>query len=490
MAENQHGIYHRSPLWRIGLFSLNNSATNIFHATTFYVSFYAVGIVGLATVLVGNLLMAMRIFDGITDPLVGYLIDKTDSKFGKFRPFLVIGFTIMTIANLVMYTVTHTLPEGARLPFFVFIYALYILGYTCSTAVTKAAQNVMTNDPSQRPLFGAFDGTYTLILFNVVPVYVSMYLLPKNANKFTIELFREFIISAIIISGILTVLVIIALWEKDRSEFFGLGSGNNKPLKFKDYWDVLKNNRGIQMLIVAASTDKLALTVAGNSIVTVMLYGIIMGDNTLHGKLGLITLVPSFILIQVFAQYARKLGIKRGIWITTTLCIIMYACLYLLLKLGDPTQIRASNMFGFMTLGFIILWSLSNGIKNACGALTINAISDVADYETYRTGRYVPGMMGTLFSFVDKLISSLGAVVVSLSVAAIGYTNTLPQIGEAVTPAIFRVTMFLFIGIPILGWIASLIALLFYPLSSEKMQEIQEHIAAIKNNQKKSFEGV
>ena len=53
-------------------------------------------------------------------------------------------------------------------------------------------------------------------------------------------------------------------------------------------------------------------------------------------------------------------------------------------------------------------------------------IADCTDYETYKTGKYVPGMMGTLFSFVDKLISSLATSVVSLAVAAIGYTTTLP----------------------------------------------------------------
>lgn len=482
MTQSETSIYNRSPLWRIALFSLNNTATNIFHYTTFYVSFYAVGAVGLATTLVGQLLMAMRIFDGITDPIVGFLIDKTDGKFGKFRPFLVIGYIIMSVANLVMYNVTHTLSEGMRLPFFIFIYSVYILGYTCSTAVTKAGQNVMTNDPEQRPLFGAFDGTFSLILFNTVPMYVTMYLLPKYNNKWPVELFQEFIVSAVILSGVLTVLVIIALMEKDRTEFFGLGGENNVPLKFSDYFDVIKNNRAIQMLIVAASTDKLALTVSGNSIVALMLYGIIIGDNTVQGKVAGITMIPSFLLMLVFMQFARKKGIKKGMQITAFLCIVSYVATYALIVFGDPTQIRTSNLFGIMTMSFIVIWSIARGIVSASGALTINAISDVADYETYRTGRYVPGMMGTLFSFVDKIISSFATVVVMSAVAAIGYKDKLPQIGEALTPEILNTTMALFIGLPILGWIASLIALKFYPLDSAKMKEIQVHIDGIKKN--------
>ena len=107
-------------------------------------------------------------------------------------------------------------------------------------------------------------------------------------------------------------------------------------------------------------------------------------------------------------------------------------------------------------------------------------IADCTDYETYKTGKYVPGMMGTLFSFVDKLISSLATSVVSLAVAAIGYTTTLPQIGEAVTPQLLWIYIFLAIGLPLFGLICNVIAMKFYPLDKEKMEEIQVVIADIK----------
>lgn len=474
--------YNRAKIWQIALFSLNNTATNLFFALTFYLGYFATGFMGVATVIISNILTAMRIFDGITDPLVGYLIDKTDGKFGKFRPYMIIGNIIMAITMTLIYIVTPTLPEKIRFPFFLLIYVIYILGYTCQTAVTKAGQACITNDPKQRPLFSSFEGAYTLIFLSLIfPIYVNGYLLPKYGNTFTLELFREFVFTFILVSAILTILSIIGIYQKDRSEFFG--GGNNKvKIKFKDYVDIIKNNRAIQTLIVAASTDKIALTTASNAAVGIMIYGIIMGDNTLQSKMALITIIPAFLLLQYFAQYSRKLGIRKGMIATAWGSIITYILIFLLFKFGDPTKISANNLFGFETLAFIILWCIGRGFVGASGGLTINAIADCADYETYRSGRYVPGMMGTLFSFVDKIISSVSTTIIGIVVAMIGYTNGFPKIGDPNTPKLFYASMFLFIGMPILGWIASVIALKYYPLTAEKMEEVQKYISNLKEN--------
>ncbi|WP_244889876.1 MFS transporter [Streptobacillus notomytis] len=427
-----------------------------------------------------NVLTVMRIFDGITYPLIGYLIDKTNGKFGKFRPYMIIGNIIMAVTMILIYIVTPKLPLMIRFPFFLIVYIIYILRYTCQTAVTKAGQACITNDPKQRPLFSSFEGGYTLVFLSLIlPSYVNGYLLPKYNSMFTLELFREFVFTFMFASALLTILSFIGIYKKDRMEFFGSGEVKSN-IKFKDYVDIIKNNRAIQTLIVAASTDKIALTTAGNAAVWIMVHGIIMGDNTLQSKLALITIIPAFILLQYFAQYSRKLGIRKGMITTAWGAIITYTLLFLLFKFADPTKISVNNLFGFETLAFIILWCVGRGFIGASGGLTINAIADCADYEIYRTGKYVPGMMGTLFSFVDKIISSISTTIIGCVIAIIGYTNTFPKIGDPNSPQLFYDSMFLFLGMPILGWIASVIALKFYPLTAEKMQEIQKHISDLK----------
>lgn len=471
-------VYNDVALWRLGFFAFNNTATNLYAIGMAYVSYYASGIAGLAVVTVGTALTLMRIFDGFTDPIVGYFIDKTDGKFGKFRPFMVAGNVILGIMTLIIYHTTHLVDPKYRLVYFIAMYAIYIIGYTFQTACTKAGQAAMTNNPETRPKFGLFDMLYNSIIMTGISLYVSTYLVPKHGGFQELALFHELALTVVIFSGILTALAVIGIWTKDRTEFFGLGEGSTKTT-FKDYWPVLKGNRPLQMLIVAAGTDKIALSVAGNATVAVMLYGIIIGDFSLSGLIGMIVLVPTLLITLWGTKYAGKFGQKKALVFGTQASIVTYGILFLFFLLADPTQISLKN-FGLTTALFLILLIISNGAKTISGAFVIPMISDCADYETYKSGRFVPGMMGTLFSFVDKLISSFASMVIAFSVAAIGFTDRMPDVTDSATPQIFWLTMALFIGLPVLGWIASLIAMKFYDLDKEKMIEVQKHIKSEK----------
>jgi Na+/melibiose symporter-like transporter len=129
---------------------------------------------------------------------------------------------------------------------------------------------------------------------------------------------------------------------------------------------------------------------------------------------------------------------------------------------------------------FIVLFIAMKGFSQLSGNIVIPMTADCADYEVYRTGRYVPGLMGTLFSFVDKLISSLASTFVALVYAAIGFKDHLPTEETPYSTPILIATLICFIGMPMIGWILNVIAMKFYPLNKEKMEEIQDEIARIK----------
>src|SRR5205823_5328224 len=86
--------YNRAKLWQIGFFTLNNTSTNLQLFILGFVTYYATGIAGVAVMVISSVLMAARLFDGLIDPAIGYIIDKTESKFGKFKPLIVIGYLI------------------------------------------------------------------------------------------------------------------------------------------------------------------------------------------------------------------------------------------------------------------------------------------------------------------------------------------------------------------------------------------------------------
>ena len=83
------------------MYALNNTSTNTYMMVVGYISYFLIGIVGLASVLAGSIVTIMRIWDGVTDPFVGMMVDKTNGKFGKNRPFIVIGQIIMFATTFV-----------------------------------------------------------------------------------------------------------------------------------------------------------------------------------------------------------------------------------------------------------------------------------------------------------------------------------------------------------------------------------------------------
>ena len=93
---------------------------------------------------VGIILTCSRILDGITDPLLAFVYDRVNTKFGKLRILLVAGYLIEALALYGMFTGFSS--KGLGLPVFALLYVLYIIGYTVSNMTAQTIPSIMTND--------------------------------------------------------------------------------------------------------------------------------------------------------------------------------------------------------------------------------------------------------------------------------------------------------------------------------------------------------
>ncbi|XOQ15513.1 MAG: Na+/melibiose symporter [Shouchella clausii] len=460
----------RAKTWELILYPAVILGNNCFMLLMMIVSYYAAGIVGLGTVIVSFIITGSRILDGITDPIIGYIVDKTNGKFGKVRLFLIMGFVIMAVSTILIYFTGHQVPEAMRMVYFAALYVVYIIGYTFYGISAKAGSAILTKDPQQRPIFGAAQGIYLAIFAAGYSVILSNYLAPKYGGFGDPRLFQEFTVISILSAGICLTLGLVAIWPKDRIENFG--DGKPVKIKFKDMWPILKGNRPLQMFIIAMATDKLSYQIQGNQAVNVMLFGIVIGNFALLGTMGAIVLIPNIIVILFGMRHALKFGTRKGLVLATWVALIATALLFLVLWLGDPTQISLNN-WGFMTIAFVTLYILSTAVRMVPPAFIAPMVPDIVDYEAYRSGRFVPGIIASLYNFVDKIVSSLAQTIVGLLLALIGFKTAFPDVDTPYSESIFWMTMFLSYGVLILGWIATLISMKFYKLDKEKMQEIK-----------------
>lgn len=479
------GTLNRAKPYQLVLFPLNNGATNVYYVLILsYVATFGSAVLGIAMVFASVMVTSMRVFDAITDPIIGALMDKTNGKFGKFRPFMVIGCVTMAVSVICLYVLTPYVPADMmwlRYVLFVLLYAVWVIGYTFQTSVTRAGQAVLTNDPKQRPLFTIFNTVGSLAGMGVMQFVGPIIARDGIAGDYNQTWFAIMTPIGIAVSVVLTILAIIGIWEKDQPKYFGLGGGSNEKVKLSEYVAIIKANKPLQRLMIAGGGCKLALSIATNVTVLIMLYGCMMGDyDNLYLPmmvLGYVFAVPFFgLTVRTAQKKGQKASLVRYVALAFC-CYIGVLVLLLLWKQGDPA-FNFSIMSGgklsinLYTILFILFFGVGYGAYYATADMPIPMVADCADYETYRSGKFIPGIMGTLFSLVDKLVSSLSATVVGIAVSFIGL-ETLPTKVTPYTPGMNVVVIVLFCIIPMIAWAATLIAMKGYDLTGERMKEIQ-----------------
>lgn len=476
---------NRAKLYQLILFPMNNGATNVYYILTMnFIAYYANGVLGLLLMFATTMVTVMRLFDAVTDPIIGALIDRTSGKFGKFRPYMILGNVIMIVSSILMYFGTRLIAEDMawlKYTCFVLFYALYVIGYTFQTACTRSGQTCLTNDPKQRPLFTVFNTIASLIGMGLVQFLAPI--LSGRLGGYNSAKFFDFMIPlAIVVSAVLTLLAVIGIWEKDRPEYFGVGGGQEK-VALKEYVAILKVNKELQRLMVAGAGCKLAFSIATNMTVLCMLYGAMMGNySELYLPMmivGYVFSVPFFLLT---VRTSQKHGQKASLVKYTRLALLMYIGVLVLLVMWKPGAANLNLSLGpinLYTILFVVFFGIGYGAYYATADMPIPMVADCSDYETYRSGRYIPGIMGTLFSLVDKLVSSLGSTIVGVAVAMIGI-STLPDGNTPYADGMHAVVILLFCVVPMLAWLATLIAMKGYTLTGARMKEIQEVNAARK----------
>ena len=210
---SNESVTNRAKLYQLVLFPLNNGATNVYFVLILsYIAIFGSAVLGLFGLFATFMVTGMRVFDAVTDPPIGALMDKINTKIGKFRPFMIIGNAIMAVSVIILYCFTPMIPETmmwARYTAYVVLYAIWVLGYTCQTSVTRAAQPVLTDDPKQRPLFTIFNTVGSLagmgIMQGIGPILAG----DGIFGDYNAQWFAAMAPIGITVSALLTVLAII-----------------------------------------------------------------------------------------------------------------------------------------------------------------------------------------------------------------------------------------------------------------------------------------
>ncbi len=485
-ASERDGVqYRKAKTWEMIVGMANNGCAIAFYLVIGFASMIASQGYGIAVVVAGLLITGTRIFDGVTDAWFAVIFERFNPRKGKLRFFMIVGWAICCLGVLLMYNWAAGHFEGpAGVAMFLLAYIIYVIGYTFNGLGGGTVPTVITNDPTQRPMVGVIGTCYSYLvplLFTNVTTFV---ILPKYDNKYNLPMLKEMVWWYVGISLIFVLIACIGVSRFDVAETFeGIKSEEKKKEKvgFKDMFGALKGNRPLQLYMITGIPDKLAQQTAGQSVITTLVNGVLIGSYAATTMVGNFSQIVGIVFAFAGGIFIAKWGSKKATsvwsWISIGISAFMIAFCFFL---GGPNGMSKLGEMGWP----IILWAVLNLAKGGAMMILTTAGSsmraDITDYECERSGNYMPAAATAVYSFVDKLVSSFGSTIAAIGISLVGYTTTVPQMGDKATWPIFWMGMFLMFGMPILGWLCNVVAMHFYKLDRERMIEVQKNLAARK----------
>lgn len=415
----------------------------IYTAMSAFLMFYYTDYAGISALAVGTIMMVSRIFDGISDIIMGVIVDRTKSRFGKARPWLLRMCIPFAVSGVLLFSVPTS---WAPTPKLVYVFITYNLVstvvYTAINVPYSALNALMTQDPYERSVLSIFRNllaTAGTLLINTFTLPLVEYF-GDNPSAWT---------KTFCVFGVLSIIAFLINFFGTEERVKPVSNTVNKQIEdvpFKDGIKALFKNKYWIMMTGMLALFFLMYAVNGGATV-------FYAKDILHNKDLVGTINGIFNIVQICGMFfiallVKKFG-KRNVF-----------SLGLVLDIIGMLILNFSN--GVMSL--IIISSIIRGLGNACGGATMWAmISDTIDYGEWKTGFRTEGLINSACSFGYKIGNGIGSALLGVILEVGGY------IGTAVTQtqsALFSIEI-CFVWIPIIIYVLGLIIMKFYNLDNE-----------------------
>lgn len=380
-------------------------ATSVSAALLGYATYYATDILGLSAITVGMLFMLSKIFDGFTDIVAGYFIDKAHFKMGKGRPWqlAIIGYWISIV---LMYSAPKMGATGSCVWLFVtysMINSVFMTLINCSDPVYLSNS---LDDSQQSVSVLAFAGFISLFF-----TMAASMILPQMVKTMgtTREGWMKMSLILAVPFTLLSLVRILVIKEKKNAQ-----AAAAQQMSLKDMLKLLFSNKYILIfaLIILISN------IGSNSYATAQTYYYtwILGDIGI-GSIMSLSMLPIIIVIMIMPVLSKKFGFLRVIRVTTL--IGMFGYLIRLVNYKNVALLFVSNVISMM--GFYTMF-----------AFAATFVIDCIDYGEWKNGTRSEGTISCAQSVMAKIGTAVGAGVIGVLMGLSGYDgNAAAQSGSA-----------------------------------------------------------
>jgi glycoside/pentoside/hexuronide:cation symporter, GPH family len=477
--------------WGIGGFTENLSLNTI---PTLAYNIFQVGM-GISPFVVGLALSASRIVEGVTDPIIGNVSDNTRSRWGRRRPWIFIGAVIMTIIFICIWFTPRSVSD------------VHFFGQTISGSIFQSAFLIvtislffMTFTIWQIPFSGLglelevdYNERTKLQIFKIVPSFIvgagigSLYLITQmksvwGGDEITGARYIGVIVGVIIlITG-----VIPAIFCRDRYVIY------HEKVKFwPSFFETFKD-APFRLLMGTIFFVFVSLFFMLPLLGYITLYHV--GYDGMHKVLDWSWRSPfQFNLVEKFITHkelAGIIGVYTGITQTTTQ-LLSVLVINRISKYFDKKSILITGLL-IGILGYFSSWFLFTPVYpyltilppvivniglSTCWVLIGSFSADICDYDELQTGKRREGMYSAVNGFLTKLSIAAVTVISSWVLIKIGIGGKDPQL---TADQVFTLRWF-YIVVPVAAMIIAILFIWKYPLTKEKVNEIQQKLKEVRD---------
>jgi melibiose permease len=357
-----------------------------------FLMYYYNTVLGISATFIGVLFMAARIFDAANDPFMGIVVEKTHTRFGKFRPWLLIGTVLSAISLYSMYAVPKSLTGTSLLVYASVTYIVWGVTYTLMDIPYWSMIPAISQSGKERESISVIARSCAGLGF-AVPTALTMVAVPILGKGDERAGFRIF-------AGIIAVFFVLAILVtfknvKEKAQY------SFKALTIKEMFTALFKNDQALVVVVTIVLFNASIYLTGNLAIYFFKYDI--GNAALYGVFGIIggaTQIVSMTMLPVLRKKWNRMTILIG---AIAISISGYVLLF---ALGT---LHVTNII-FLCIAAVIIY-FGFGLVTV---LTTIFLADSVDYGEWKTGQRSESVTFSMQTFVVKLASSFSVLIAGI----------------------------------------------------------------------------
>lgn len=416
-----------------------------------YLNFFLTDIFGITAFAVAGIMLVSRIIDAVTDPVMGMIADRTKSRWGKFRPWILFFSPVLGIAIFALFY-TPAISEEMKVIYAYAIFIFYSIAVTIVSVPYFALVPVLSKDAHIRTVIISWKS----VMCQVAVLCITVFALPL------VNIFgggqKGWASFGALVGVVSTVLLWIAANGAKAHDTFSVSEAKKEKKKKNVTTQELKvlfKTKPLLILVLAFGASFLANTLLNSANMYYFKY--ILHKESWIPIVMFASMGASIIASMALPKLESKFGKKKLFIGTSLICAVPLLVLGIKPEVSLPVLIMILVVFGF-TYGLV-------------SALPWAMVPDCIDYAEWKHGVQLNGLFTATFTFVQKCGTAVGGFLSGILLGAVGFVANQEQ-----TQSVLNMIVSMRFIIPAVLFVVTVGVLYFYEITPEKTKEISEEL--------------